>query len=101
MFDWMFTAVEHAFVTFLVPPLRICLCLNGDFVGTCHPPLTLAIGGTHYFQLQGIPSMAIIIPGWSYINSAATWRIRTVHYTSESEEREPNIASSTNYSRPR
>jgi len=29
--DWMFTAVEHAFVTFLVPPLRICMCLDGDF----------------------------------------------------------------------
>src|SRR6218665_3653344 len=29
----------------------------------------------------------IIIPGWSYINSDATWRMRTVHHTSESEER--------------
>src|SRR6218665_964082 len=41
----------------------------------------------------------IIILGWSYINSAATWRMRTFHHTSESEEREPSTASFTNYSR--
>src|SRR6218665_242946 len=94
----MFTAVEHAFVSFLVPPLRICVCVFGrGLLATCHPPLTLAIGGIHYFHLQGIPS--IIIQGWSYINSDATWRMRTVLHTSESEEREPSTASFTNYSR--
>ena len=57
LFGWMFTAVEHAFVSFLVPPLRICVCVFGrGLLATCHPPLTLAIGGIHYFHLQGIPS---------------------------------------------
>src|SRR6218665_688338 len=53
----MFTAVEHAFVSFLVPPWRICVCVFGrGLLATCHPPLTLAIEGIHYFHLQGIPS---------------------------------------------
>ena len=34
-----------------------------------------------------------IIPGWSYISSIATWRMRTFHHTSESEEREPSTVS--------
>src|SRR6218665_500414 len=41
----------------------------------------------------------IIIPGWPYINSDATWRMRTFRHTSESEEREPSTASFTNFSR--
>src|SRR6218665_40098 len=93
LFNWMFTAVEHAFVTFLVPPLRICACVwTGTFwahvIRHWRDPL---------FSSARDP---IIIPGRSYINSTATWRMRTVHHTSKSE-REPNIASSTNYRRPR
>src|SRR6218665_1584578 len=83
----MFIAVEHAFVSFLVPPLRICVCLDGDF-----GHMSSAIDSRHWRD-------PIIIPGWSCINSDATWRMRTVHHTSESEEREPSTASFTNYSR--
>src|SRR6218665_2695383 len=41
-----------------VADLYVCVFGRG-LLATCHPPLTLAIGGIHYFHLQalqGIPS---------------------------------------------
>src|SRR6218665_3683541 len=89
----MFTAVEHAFVTFLVSPLRICVWMG------LFGHMSSATDSRHWRgPLFSSARDPIIIPGRSYINSSdATWRMRTVHHTSESEEREPNIASSTNY----
>ena len=57
------------------------------------------------FRLWGDPLFSSardpLIPGWSYINSATTWRMRTFHHTSEPEKREPYTASFTNYRWPR
>src|SRR6218665_1838939 len=92
----MFAAVEHAFVSFLVPPLRICVCVWRGTFGH----MSSAIDSRHWRDpLFSSARDPIIIPGWSYINSNATWRIRTIHHKSESEEREPSTASFTNYSR--
>src|SRR6218665_4089558 len=93
----MFTAVEHAFVSFLVHPLRICVCVFGR--GT-FGHMSSAIDSRHCRDpLFSSARDPIIIPGWSYIKSVATWRMRTVHHTYESEEREPSTASLTNYRR--
>src|SRR6218665_1782211 len=96
LFGWMFTAVEHAFVSFLVPPLRICVCVWTGTFGHMSSAFDSRYWRDRLFSSARDP---IIIQGWSYINSDATWRMRIVLHTSESEEREPSTASFTNYSR--
>src|SRR6218665_1854193 len=83
----MFTVVEHASVSFLVPPLRICVCVWTGTFGHMSSAIDSRYWRDPLFSSARDP---IIIPGWSYINSDATWRMRTVHHTSESEEREPS-----------
>src|SRR6218665_3027086 len=94
----MFTAVEHAFVSFLVPPLRICVWVWTGTFGHMSSAIDSRYWRDPAFSSARDP---IIIQGWSYmyINSDAPWRMRTVLHTSESEEREPSTASFTNYSR--
>src|SRR6218665_1460432 len=78
MIVWMFSAVEHAFVTFLVPPSQTCYVFGLGLLGAHYPSLTCAIGRIHYFNCKGSK-------GWSFNNTTTTWRMRTIHHMPESD----------------